>query len=107
MIIYVYYYCFADERGSICTDIELQVSTDEYKWKLGSCHASHQYSEPGTYTERCCIPNGEHIFSCNSIQGNGWANSIVRIGKHQFCDDIIGFNNLITINIPGEIVAIF
>ena len=55
-----------------------------------------------TITEKCCVPNDDHILSCQSNQGNGWANAVVRIGKHQFCDDIVGYKKLVTISFKGK-----
>ena len=92
---------FTDEYGSICIEIKLNAKDDSYRWKLGSCYASHKFSGVGTYIEKCCLSNGNHIFSCKNSQGNGWANSVVKIGNHQFCDDFVGYNKLITINVPG------
>ena len=95
----------ADEHGSTCIDINLYTTSEGYKWQLGPCHDSHEYSENyetvQIFTNKCCLQNGNHIFSCNNKQGDGWANGVVRIGNHQFCDDFVGYNKLITINIPG------
>ena len=96
-----------DGRGSICIDIHLYAQSDRYNWHFGPCHSSYEYSGGRTYTEKCCAPNGDHIFSCKDTKGSGWDNSVVTIGNHQFCDDIVRYNQLSTINISGGIVPTF
>ena len=95
-----------DKHGSTCIDISYQQLRDtksgSYTWQLGPCPVFHPYSGNGRYTEKCCVPNGDHIFSCTNSQGNGWDNAVVKIGDHQFCDDFVGYNKLIKINIPGS-----
>ena len=78
----------------------------KYNWQLGPCHTSHTYSRTGTYTDKCCLPNGDNILSCKSSQNHGWANSVVTIGKHKFCDDSVGYNQLIKLNISGELIQV-
>ena len=99
---------FTDKHGSTCIDIHYRQFNDErsdsYTWQFGRCHASHQNFGNGRYTDRCCIPNGDHIFSCTNNQGNGWHNAVVKIGRHQFCDDVVGYKKLIKLNIPGRIL---
>ena len=46
--------------------------------------------------------NGNYILSCQSTEMNGWIDSFVRIGHHQFCDDYTNYNSMITLNIRGE-----
>ena len=81
----------------------MYATTDSYKWQLGPCHSSHIHSTEGTYTEQCCVQKDEHILSCKSYQNNGWTNGVVKLGRHQFCDDFVGYNQFIKINIPGRI----
>ena len=97
-----------DGKGSTCMDIDLHATSDTYKWQLGPCQFSLKYSKSSLkYTEKCCVPNGDHLFSCKSGQSSGWDNGVVKIGRHQFCDDSVGFNQLTTINIPGRIAGHF
>ena len=96
-----------DELGSICIDIHLDARRGSYNWQFGPCHSSHQYFGSGTYTEKCCAPNGDYIFSCKDTKGDGWVNSVVKIGSHQFCDDIVGYEKLLAIDISGTIVKKF
>ena len=95
---------FIDKLGSICIDVHLYAQRGSYNWQFGPCHSSHQFSGSGTYTEKCCAPNGDYIFSCKDTKGDGWDNSFVTIGGHQFCDDIVGYEKLLAINISGGIV---
>ena len=91
---------------SICMDIDLHTQSDQYKWQLGPCYSSHDHSGNARYSEKCCIPYGDHILSCGKSDENGWANSVVKIGSHQFCDDLVGLDKLIAINIPGEVLRL-
>ena len=104
----------ADKHGLRCFDINFYATSKSYNWQLGHCHFSDQYAGGvlgfpkgdvtiQIFTSKCCVPDGDHIFSCKNDNGNGWAHGVVKIGKHQFCDDIIGYNKFITINIPGRI----
>ena len=94
-----------DTHGSVCINVDLHTlhtKNDIYKWQLGPCQASHKYSQIGTYTEKCCVPNGDHLLSCKNKQHDGWVDTAVTIGKHRFCDDSVGYNQLIKLNIQGE-----
>ena len=93
---------YSDIHGETCTNIDLHTTRDSYKWQLGPCISSLKFSRIGTYTEKCCVPNDDQILSCRSDQPDGWGNSVVAIGNHQFCDDSVGYNQLIKLNIPGE-----
>lgn len=87
-----------------------------YSWELGQCYATQQYIGGHTekyngrtlviggltsYREKCCILNGNHLLSCKNAHNSGWVNSLVQIGGHKFCDDIIGMNKFILVNIQG------
>ena len=72
-----------------------------YSWELAQCYIMNDYSKLGTYTKKCCIHPGDHLLSCLSTNNIGWVDSFVRIGDHLFCDDIVGYNKFIRINIPG------
>ena len=72
-----------------------------YTWELGQCYTTDQYSIAGTYTEKCCVPSGNHVLSCHSAQNNGWVNAFVGIDGHMFCDDMIGYDKFVAIDIPG------
>ena len=87
-------------------DVDLHTAMNGYTWELGQCLASDKYSIAGTYTEKCCVPNGKHIMSCKSVQNNGWINAFVGIEGHIFCDDMIGYDKFITINIPGKTATV-
>ena len=82
-------------------NVNLHTSENSYTWKLGKCYPSDKYSIDGTYTEKCCIPNGNNVLSCKSAQGNGWVNAFVGIDGHVFCDDMVGYDKFVLINIPG------
>ena len=89
-----------------CFDIVLyNGGKDAYTWELGPCVPSHAFDyDVFEYTEKCCVPNGNYLLSCNvkDRSSSGWlTNSFVRIGRHKFCDDIPGYNALRAINVLG------
>ena len=83
-------------------DVELHTAMNGYTWELSHCFAADKYSIAGTYTEKCCVPNGTHAMSCKSAQNNEWVNAFVGIEGHMFCDDMIGQDKFIALNIPGK-----
>ena len=87
--------------GQTCMDVNLHTATTGYTWELVQCSTTDEYSISGTYTEKCCIPNGNHVLSCHSGQNNDWVNAVVGIDGHKFCDDMIGHEKFVAINIPG------
>ena len=89
---------YAEGNGLTCMNVDLRTTKDGNTWELGPCYTSHKLSSTGTYIEKCCVPNGEHLFACNSAQNNGWVNAYVRVEGHMFCDDIIGYNKFISIH---------
>ena len=93
-----------DKHGFKCIDISLHMARDiwqgYYKWKLGPCHVS--YKSQGIYTDQCCVPYGDNWFSCSPDYRDGSNEGVIKIGRHQFCDDFVGFNQLITLNFPGN-----
>ena len=85
-----------------CFDISLHALSDGYTWEVGECHSTHKYSGAYTYTEKCCLPNDDNLLSCKSTQYHGWIDSNVKIGDHSFCDDMLGYNKFIRINLAGK-----
>ena len=96
---------FVGEHGSNCFEVNSHVISHGYNWQLGPCHASYQ--PYGIYTDNCCVPNGDHWFSCNPSLSKWNDGGVVKIGKHQFCDDFVGYNQFIMINITGSIADDF
>ena len=90
-----------EQDGSKCIEVQLNTAKNSSTWKLGQCHATHTYADAWTYTEKCCLPNGDHLLSCENTETDGWVSSNVKIGEHLFCDDIVGYNKLIRINPAG------
>ena len=88
-------------NGLACIEVNLLTTSDHYNWKLGQCYATHRDSNGGVYTGKCCVPDGDRILSCMSSEGKGWVNSLVRIGGHTFCDDIVGYNKFTKLKISG------
>ena len=72
-----------------------------YRWELGQCHATQKYASAYISSEKCCISNGDYLLSCTSSKDSSWDNSFVTIKDHKFCDDMIGHNKFIVMNMPG------
>ena len=97
------------ENESTCFDIILEIPRkrkDNNNWEFGPCFPSHSNDQYGSlnrrsYTERCCLLNGDYVLSCTSRKSTGWVRSFVRLGRHQFCDDYTGYNSFVSLNIPG------
>ena len=47
------------------------------------------------------MTSGDYLLSCKNTEKDGWTNSFVKIGWHQFCDDYTGYNTFRALNIPG------
>ena len=98
-----------EQNNSTCFDIILdipRIRKDKNTWEFGPCFSSHdndQFSSLNrrSYTEKCCVPNGDYALSCKSKKSTGWVRSFVKIGRHQFCDDYTGYNSFVALNIPG------
>ena len=102
---------YTEQEGLTCLDITLEMDQHEYSWDFGPCTPSHT-SYTGMhrtyrYIEKCCIPSGDYLLSCKSKENHqlenqyGWIDSLVKIGRHQFCDDYTGYNTFVSLNIPG------
>lgn len=73
-----------------------------YEWSIGNCISSHKWYVPGTYTEKCCLPKGEHILECTTVRtSNDWSNTPLTMLGHRFCDDHVGHKAMISLNITG------
>ena len=79
------------------------LSNTRYEWELGPCVPSHKYKAGSDiFSEKCCVPIGNYVLSCRNNDELGWLlNNFVKVGRHQFCDEYVGYNALSAINIPG------
>ena len=76
--------------------------TSEKKWSLGPCSQSQKSLGEGRYTERCCLSEGIHILTCKAGRNeNDWSSNVVMILGHRFCEDFVGYEAVIPINISG------
>ena len=79
--------------------------TSEKKWSLGPCSQSQKGLGEGRYTERCCLSEGIHILTCKAGRNeNDWSSNVVMILGHRFCDDFVGHEAYIAINVSGTII---
>ena len=77
--------------------------TPDFGWSLGDCSGSGIWLGSGTYTDICCISEEQHILNCwtSSHYQRDWSNTILMMLGHQFCDDFVGHNAFIPLNISG------
>ena len=96
---------FQSDAGSICFDVSMNKwSTSDFKWIFGNCSSSHKWLGPGMYTEKCCMQEGNHVLTCSTSRNkNDWSNTDLRMLGHRFCDDFVGYEELIELNISGTI----
>ena len=111
-----YHFSFA-----VCIDVRIINPTQSLqsyrsiKWELGSCVASSNYINRGTYgnyyrstysvTERCCTDELANDLSCMILHVNakneGWADGYMEIQGHHYCNDFIGYSSLRKVLIKG------
>ena len=76
--------------------------TRENKWSFGNCSASHRWVGPGTYAEKCCLSEGIHLLTCKTTRHrNDWSTNVVMMFGHRFCEDFVGYEDVIALNITG------
>ena len=82
--------------------------TPNHGWSIGHCNDSLKWMGSGTYTEKCCISGGLHILSCKarSHGDRDWSNNILTMLGHQFCNDFVGHNAFIVLNVTGTWIKI-
>ena len=79
----------------------------DYQWSLGHCSSSLEWKGPGTYIENCCLPRGTHILNCKTRESlNDWSRNVVMIMGHRFCDDFVGYEALIELDVSGAFIYI-
>ena len=90
--------------GSECFDVSIYKHTPWYEWSFGHCSMSPIWLGSGIYTDKCCISDGVHILRCStkSHHKGDWSNTVVMMLGHQFCDDFVGHNAFIELNISGN-----
>ena len=114
LVLFLWHYC-VEGNELACFDINLGTTSEGHNWELGQCSFSdtkHRTTDqllakyPGyvQYTEKCCLPNGDYVLLCRNNQYHGWVNSLVGIKDHKFCDDMVGYNGMIMISIPGSYI---
>ena len=73
-----------------------------YNWAIDKCFSSHKWFAPAIYTEKCCLPKGEHILECTTVRAvNDWSNTALTMLGNRFCDDHVGHKAMISLNITG------
>ena len=73
-----------------------------YKWDLGSCNGEHDYKPDKIFINRCCLPHGPHILTCqNEMNTLGWGISYIEIQGQRYCDDFIGIQAMREVLVKG------
>ena len=87
----------------ICIDVYMtEWRTSENKWSLGHCSSSHKWMGAGTYIQKCCLSGGTHILTCKTARHNhDWSSNAVIILGHRFCEDFVGYEEAMEMNISG------
>ena len=77
--------------------------TPVYEWSFAHCSTSLKWMGAGIYTDQCCISDGVHILTCKaSTHGQrDWSRSILKMFGHTFCDDAVGQQAFMALNISG------
>ena len=83
--------------------MDIYVSTryqaHQLKWTFGTCISSSIYEDYKKYSERCCLPQGQHILTCmNTENPEGWKNAFIEINGRRFCDDFISWSLMEKLN---------
>ena len=79
------------------------MQTSENRWSFGHCSPSQEWRGPGTYIEKCCLPEGTHTLTCKTTRDkNDWSTNVVMILGHHFCEDFVGYETTMKINISGS-----
>ena len=91
----------------VCFDVHMtEWSTPENTWSLGHCSQSQKWLRPGTYTERCCLSKEVHMLTCKTGRTrNDWSSNVVMVMGHRFCEDFVGYETVISINISGLFIS--
>ena len=82
-------------------------SSADYKWSIGNCSLSQKWQGTGTYTEKCCLSDGRHIFTCRTSRNkNDWSSNVVTMMGQRFCNDFVGYEASIEVNVSGPLMYI-
>ena len=77
-------------------------ATFDFNWAFVNCSASLKWLGPGTYTEKCCLPDGHHVVTCRTSRNKqDWSNNVLLISGHRFCEDFVGYEAAINIDVSG------
>ena len=76
--------------------------TPENKWSFSHCSSPHKWMGGGMYIQKCCLSGGAHILTCKTSRHNyDWSSYAVTILGHRFCEDFVGYEDAVAINISG------
>ena len=72
--------------------VSTRYESRQLKWTFGTCTNSSSYDDYNKYFERCCLPPGQHILTCeNTEKPDGWKNAYIEINGRRFCDDFMSY----------------
>lgn len=77
-------------------------SATDYQWALEDCSSSGKWMGPGTYSKKCCVSAGTHALACKARRTRtDWSKNVVMLMGHRFCEDFVGQETFIALNISG------
>merc|ERR1712038_1407610 len=76
----------------VCFDVSMHgiVWIHEASWSLGPCKGGSNYSplsRSRNLIEKCCLPPGEHVLTCNDAFGDGWPGGYLDIQGQKYCNN--------------------
>ena len=91
-----------------CFDVSMYKPTPFVGWSFGHCHGSRKWLGSGIYHDKCCISEGRHILTCSTIshRQRDWSSTYLIMLGHQFCEDFVGHNAFLSLNVSGAIIPI-
>ena len=52
--------------------------------------------------KKCCLPDGNHVVTCRTSRNKqDWSNNVLLISGHRFCEDFVGYEAAIDIDVSG------
>ena len=79
--------------------------TQDYDWSFGQCTSSHEWIEPGIYSEKCCVSENKNILTCSTAnKDDDWSNNVLMLLGHRFCDDLVDYSASFLIDVSGILI---
>ena len=87
------------EHARLCFDVKVIGS---FVWTLGHCSSALELMGHDSYSQKCCLSGAIHVLNCKIRRANNdWSESVVMLLGHRFCEEFVGYETFIAINISG------